>query len=254
LRPWPRSSISTDIDAGQAAASPQHYYDRIAAVYDSQRFACRCGGVLNKTELDIVGGMLHAGDKVLEVGTGTGRFSLTVAGLADKVVALDVSRSMILTAQAKSVHDRVKQEVSFVVGSGASLPFVDATFDVVIAVKVLSHFEDIDPFVAEISRVLKSGGRIIIDVPHQLASVYERFIRRGNIQSYRDYFHTMAEVRTVFRRHSISLSKKVTYSAVPSSLVHIALCAHPCLAPPSMLQSIIGSRRGFLSFVEGVRH
>ena len=190
---------------------------------------------------------------MLDLGTGTGRFALMAARLAAKVVALDVSRSMILTAQAKSVHDRVKQEVSVLIGSGASLPFADATFDVVIAVKVLSHFEDIDPFIAEMSRVLRSGGRIIIDVPHQLASVYEKLIRCRNIQSSRDYFHTIAEVRTVFGRHSVSLSRRVTYSGVPASLVHVALCTHPRLAPSTTLQSIIGSRRGLLSFAEGVR-
>jgi len=225
----------------------------MATTYDSQRYACRCGGVLNKTELNIVGNMLHPGDRVLDVGTGTGRFSFMAARLATMVMALDVSRRMILTAYARSTSDRVRGDVSVVIGNGASLPFADATFDVVIAVKVLSHFEDIDPFIAETSRVLRRGGRIVIDVPHQLASVYQRFIRRGSIHSYRDYFHSMVEVRTAFRKHSVNLSRRVTYSAVPPSLVHAALCAHPRLAPSSILQTIIGSRRGLLSFVEGVR-
>jgi len=190
---------------------------------------------------------------VLDVGTGTGRFALMAAELATAVVALDVSRSMILTAQAKLAHDRTWKKVPMALGSGSSLPFANATFDVVIAVKVLSHFEDIDPFVAEMSRVLRPGGRVILDVPHQLASVYERFIRRGSIQSCRDYFHAVTEIRSEFKRHSLSLARRVTYCAVPASLVHVALCTHPRLAPSTTLQFVIGSRRGLLSFVEGVR-
>jgi len=232
---------------------PTKHYDLIAAVYDSQRFGCRCGSILNDVEQAIARRLVARHGKVLDVGTGTGRFAATLAGGSSSIVALDSSSRMISISAAKREQSEPAKRISYVIGDGASLPFSSGSFDAVISVKLLSHVSDIDPFVSEMARVLRRGGQIIIDTSNPLARAYGHSSRRPAIQSYEDHFHTLPEVGRVFQKHSVEVSRRVTYSALPISLVHLALCPHPKVIPSSLLKLVIGAKRGLLAFVEGIK-
>src|SRR6266699_339564 len=142
---------------------PKKHYDSIAPCYDSQRFGCRCGSIINDVELSIVRELVAQNGNVLDVGTGTGRFATILASASTTTVALDSSRQMISISVAKGEQSERSRQVSYLVGDGASLPFSSRSFDAVISVKLLSHFSEIDPFISEMSRVLKTGGRLITD-------------------------------------------------------------------------------------------
>lgn len=67
---------------------------------------------------------------------------------------------------------------------GAKLPFEDKSFDVLLCVEVLEHVPDPTKFLADLHRVLKPGGQIILTVPwsarlHHLPHDYSRFTRFG---------------------------------------------------------------------------
>src|SRR2546428_8077873 len=96
------SRSSTRSAARQMAASAIEHYDRIAISYDAERFGCRCGRIVNQTELDIVASLLKHGGRTLDIGTGSGRFSRMATGLSRDVVALDASARMISVAAAKA--------------------------------------------------------------------------------------------------------------------------------------------------------
>jgi len=250
----PRSSISTKASTNQSSGRPEDHYDRIAAAYDVERFGCRCGEILNETELGIVRGLLQRGGLTLDVGAGSGRFSLMAAELSDEVVALDASPRMISVAAAKKDRGPIGHSISFLLGDVDSLPFRDAAFDNVIAIRLFSHFADLDRPASEMARVLKHGGRLIVDLPNRLARTYSRFDMNPTISSYCDYFHPLPEIKSALEKRSIQLSRRITYGAVPISLLHRALCGHRKLVPPGLLKLLIGSGRGLSSFAEGVRY
>jgi SAM-dependent methyltransferase len=92
--------------------------------------------------------------RVLEVGPGPGELSERISReLGSEVVALDVSERMVELCRNRGVDA--------LVGDVQQLPFADGSFDLVVAAWVLFHSEDLDRGVAEIARVLRSGGRLI---------------------------------------------------------------------------------------------
>jgi ubiquinone/menaquinone biosynthesis C-methylase UbiE len=105
------------------------------------------------------------GDRVLDVGCGTGSLSLTAqsyAGPSGKVYGIDAAPEMIEVAKKKA--SRSGLGVVFEVGLIEKLAFPDATFDVVISRLAMHHLPDDlkRRGLAEILRVLKPGGKFLI--------------------------------------------------------------------------------------------
>jgi ubiquinone/menaquinone biosynthesis C-methylase UbiE len=98
----------------------------------------------------------------LEIGSGTGYFSLNLVqlGLIGKLTATDISPGMLdrLAATAKSLG---LDQVSTVVTEAEALPFEDESFDLVLGHAVLHHIPDLDRAFAEFKRVLRPGGLIV---------------------------------------------------------------------------------------------
>jgi ubiquinone/menaquinone biosynthesis C-methylase UbiE len=108
---------------------------------------------------------LQNGDAVLDVGCGTGTLALEVArrvGQAGRVVGIDPGAEQIARARAKAA--RRNAPIEFQVGVIEQLPFPDQTFDVVLSTLMMHHLPA--PLkrqgLAEIARVLKPGGRLVI--------------------------------------------------------------------------------------------
>ena|SRR2546428_2978184 len=97
-------------------------------------------------------------DIVLDVGAGTGFLTEAVAKIASKVIALDFSRGMSEEAIAKMGSGNVE----FRIGNAESMPLQDSFVDAVIGNMVLHHCPHPEIAISEMSRVLRSGGRIAI--------------------------------------------------------------------------------------------
>ena len=96
----------------------------------------------------------------LEIGSGTGYFSLNLVqlGLIGKLTATDISPGMLaqLAATAEALG---LDSVTTVVTEAETLPFADESFDLVLGHAVLHHIPDLDRAFAEFKRVLRPGGR-----------------------------------------------------------------------------------------------
>ena len=94
------------------------------------------------------------GLRVLDVGSGKGRFAREFGERGANVIGLDLSMAMLAEG---SGLDRVR-------GSARRLPFASARFDIVVAVEVLEHISPLvmDATIKEIRRVLKPDGRLAI--------------------------------------------------------------------------------------------
>ena len=105
------------------------------------------------------------GDRVLDVATGTGAVARQVAPLvggSGRVVGLDPSPAMLGVARGLAAPEGAA--VEWVEGNGLSLPFPDATFDLVLCQQGLQFFPDRVLGLREMRRVLVPGGRVGIMV------------------------------------------------------------------------------------------
>lgn len=108
--------------------------------------------------------MVQPGERVLEVGCGTGSLALAAArrvGLTGKVVGIDPDPVMIDLARRKAA--RIHRDVEFEVAAIEALPFQLGEFDVVLSSLMLHHLpDDLKALgLAEVRRVLKPGGRFL---------------------------------------------------------------------------------------------
>ena len=108
---------------------------------------------------------IQPGEQVLDVGCGTGTLTMEVArcvGRAGRVAGIDPGPQQIARARAKAARSNVP--IEFLVGVIEQLPFPDQTFDVVLSTLMMHHLPA--PLkrqgLAEIARVLKPGGRLVI--------------------------------------------------------------------------------------------
>jgi ubiquinone/menaquinone biosynthesis C-methylase UbiE len=107
---------------------------------------------------------LTGDERVLDVGTGTGAIALALAPLVREVVGLDESEEHLALAR-----DGAPENTSFVAGDASSLPFERGAFDLVTCVRTLHHVRRPEVVIAELVRVTRLGGRLL--VVDQLAPV-----------------------------------------------------------------------------------
>jgi ubiquinone/menaquinone biosynthesis C-methylase UbiE len=97
------------------------------------------------------------GQRVLDVGGGTGRVAEQLAGLATNVCVLDPSTGMVLEGQRKGI--------CVIQGEAEALPYIGDVFDRILMVDAFHHLRD-QPWAArEMVRVLAPGGRVVIEEP-----------------------------------------------------------------------------------------
>lgn len=108
---------------------------------------------------------LESGDRVLDVGCGTGAASLRAAqivGPSGRVVGVDVNRGMIAVARARP--DGANSGVEWLEGSALDLPLPPASFDAVLSAQTLQFVPDRQLAVSEMRRTLCPGGRAAVSV------------------------------------------------------------------------------------------
>jgi SAM-dependent methyltransferase len=129
------------------------YYDAFSSTYDEGRD--RGYHKLIDDQAAAIVRRVGEGRTALEVGCGTGLVMQRVAGFAAHVSGIDVSPGMLVHARARGldVHE----------GSATTLPFPDASFDVVYSFKVLAHVDPIEHALAEMARVTRPGGHVVFD-------------------------------------------------------------------------------------------
>jgi SAM-dependent methyltransferase len=101
---------------------------------------------------------VRAGERVLDVGTGTGNTALVAARRGAVVTGIDLVADFLATAQERATSERV--EITTLVADAQDLPFPDGDFDVVLSTFAVMFARDAEQAAAELVRVCRPGGRI----------------------------------------------------------------------------------------------
>lgn len=133
----------------------------------------RASGVRVRQQLsyDLLGA--RAGMRLLDVGCGIGedvRALAALVGASGRVVGLDNSETMLTKARELSAAAPLPGE--FVLGDLLALPFDDASFDGCRAERVLIHSADPARALAEMARVTRPGGSVVVTEPDMEALTY----------------------------------------------------------------------------------
>jgi ubiquinone/menaquinone biosynthesis C-methylase UbiE len=126
------------------------------------------------------------GERVLEVGPGTGYYSLPVAERLDggALAVFDIQQEMLDHVMRRAVEQGVTN-LEPTLGDARALTYADASFDAAFLVTVLGEIPDQDAALRELARVLRPGGRLVVGElfgdPHMvtLGKLRERAERSG---------------------------------------------------------------------------
>jgi len=102
----------------------------------------------------------YPGGRLLEIGCGAGWESVAWAQAGMQVSSIDLSEAALELAKGNMAHHHLKADLKW--GNAEELPFADNTFDIVASFGVLHQTQSTERAVAEVKRVLKSGGEAAI--------------------------------------------------------------------------------------------
>lgn len=160
--------MTSAVSARSAADSADRFKQADAESYNAvnlsfDKFTRRLSTPLAQRMAALAG--LRAGEAVLDVGSGTGVAALAAGravGPTGSVIGLDLSEGMLAVARANAKAEGLDGHVRFVQGDAEQPDLPDARFDVVLSLFALLHLPDPDKALAEMRRMLKPGGRLVI--------------------------------------------------------------------------------------------
>lgn len=138
-----------------------HDFNWIAAKYDDwyQRPVGRMYDMLEQRAVSALLPDPSSGDRLLEVGCGTGHWSAFFAECGFHVTGLDISARMVQIAREKRTRN-----AKFYQADAAAIPFPDHVFDVVAAITLLEFVPDPRTVLVEMARCVRDGGCIVVGV------------------------------------------------------------------------------------------
>ena len=120
------------------------------------------GSITEHLEQDLIFKLVGeiAGYRVLDIGCGDGDLAVKLGRRGATVVGLDASQAMLDATRMRASEKHT--DVALCLGLAESLPFADQSFDIVVAVTILCFVAEAEQTFAEIGRVLRPGGRLVI--------------------------------------------------------------------------------------------
>jgi SAM-dependent methyltransferase len=151
--------------------------------------------LLRATEARFYADLMPLAEPVLDVGCGDGHFAAVALGGVEHPLAagIDPAAGILHEARGRRAYRLLAQAL------GDALPFATGTFATVVSNSVLEHIPEVEPVLAEISRVLQPGGRFIFCVPSEafagllfFTQLFRHLRCEGLARGYERYFNRIA--------------------------------------------------------------
>jgi demethylmenaquinone methyltransferase/2-methoxy-6-polyprenyl-1,4-benzoquinol methylase len=123
--------------------------------------------------------------RVLDVATGTGDFAIQAITMnmgIEKITGVDISNGMLEVGRNKIRSKGVSDAIEMVQADAEALPFGDSTYDAAIVAFGVRNFQNLSRGLADIHRVLRNGGNLVVIEFSQPQSVFFKYL-------FRIYFH-----------------------------------------------------------------
>lgn len=160
-----------------------------------------------------------AGASILDAGCGTGRYFPTLLARKPRLlVGFDFSRGMLSRTAAKFGPE---PSVDLLEAGFPSLPFKDASFDLVLSTLAIDHTPHLNKAVQELARVLRSGGTVLLSCFHPFAALsgWKRtFLSEKRLYAVRYFPYKTSDYLNAFRSASLELVR--TEEPVIDATVH----------------------------------
>jgi ubiquinone/menaquinone biosynthesis C-methylase UbiE len=169
----------------------------------------------------------RAGAAVLDVACGPGLVALALAESAGHVTGLDLTPAML--DKARQLQQRVgRPNLSWVLGRADALPYPAATFDAVATRFSFHHLTDPAQALAEMVRVCRPGGRVVVcDV---YTSAPEQAAEYDRLERLRDPSHVRAlpleELRALLRQAGLA-EVSAAFAGLPMALEQLLAASFP---------------------------
>ncbi|MDI3326543.1 class I SAM-dependent methyltransferase [Pontibacterium granulatum] len=130
-----------------------------------QWFQTPIGALVKSVELEWVMNLLQpqAGELILDAGCGSGIFTQPIAENGAQITGIDISQPMLERAQKRLPRHE------FLAADICDLPFVDESFDKTVSITALEFIEDGEQAIAELFRVTKPGGLVVVATLNRLS-------------------------------------------------------------------------------------
>ena len=222
-----------------------NHYDSFAESYSAENESSLFNAYYERPAMVDLAGDVN-GRRVLDVGCGSGPLSAALQANGAIVTGLDSSSAMVELARQRLGEDADLH----VADLSQPLPFADGAFDDVAASLVLHYLQDWTAPLAELRRILKPGGRLMLSVNHPL--VYEVGNPSGDYFAIAEHseeytFNGQSAVLTYWHRPLHAMTAAFTEAGFRISVV-----SEPPFSadtPRELLPPSIGDRTAFLCFI-----
>lgn len=151
-------------DSRHKSEQVREMFDAIAPAYDFMNRAMTFGidRLWRRRAVRLMQDVDHA--KILDIATGTGDLAILMADMLDgaDITGVDLSEGMIEVGRRKVAERNLSERIHFAAADCLSLPFADNSFDCITCAYGVRNFENLAAGYAEMQRVLRPGGLLVI--------------------------------------------------------------------------------------------
>ena len=171
------------------------------------------------------------GSVIMEVGAGTGNFLELFAGVAGRLIAVDVTKAMLDRALQRDPH------LEAVLADGAALPFPSRSIDLVASAQTLHHIKSPVPVIKEMRRVVNERGRVLI-VDQVATESVEETAMMNRLDHLRDPSHAGCRPPSALRIMVTAAGLEIEAEEIHESTERLSTWMSPDEFPPERVAAV----------------